>query len=123
MPGAPLARDFSVGCPARGVATRLSSAVLMGRTVSAARGVLPFRWLWSRIVSVAEVDKQCVAFHSIGEEPVGKLGGLALQCVSICGAKERWKPARRWLSREHGGGLLTEHLSMEGAPGLEICSF
>jgi hypothetical protein len=40
-------------------------------------------------------------------------------CASIREAKERWKPARRWLSREHGGGLLREHLSMEGTSGLE----
>jgi hypothetical protein len=74
LPDAPLARGLSVGRPARDTATRLSSAVLMGHTGSAARGVLPFRWLWSRIVSVAEVDKQCVAFCAMGEEPVGTLG-------------------------------------------------
>lgn len=72
LPSAPLARDLSVGRPARDAATRLSSAVLMGKTVSAARGVLPFRWLWSRIVSVAEVDKQCAALNPTGEESVDK---------------------------------------------------
>jgi hypothetical protein len=45
----------------------------MGHTGSAARGVLPFRWLWSRIVSVAEVDKQRVALNPTGEESVDKL--------------------------------------------------
>jgi hypothetical protein len=40
-------------------------------------------------------------------------------CASIREAKERWKPARRRLSREYGGGLLREHLSMEGTSGLE----
>jgi hypothetical protein len=74
LPDTPLARGLSVGRPARDVATRLSSAVLKGHTGSAARGVLPFRWLWSRIVSIAEVGKQCAAFRSMGEEPVGKPG-------------------------------------------------
>jgi hypothetical protein len=119
LPGTPLARDFSVGRPARGVVTRLSSAVRMGHTISAARGVLPFRRLWSRVVSVAEVDKQRVALGPAGEESVDTLGSLVLQCASIREAKERWKPVRRWLSREHGGGFLREHLSMEGTPGLE----
>jgi hypothetical protein len=40
-------------------------------------------------------------------------------CASIRGAKERWKPARRRLSREHGGGFLRDHLLMEGTSGLE----
>jgi hypothetical protein len=40
-------------------------------------------------------------------------------CASIREAKECWKPARRWLSREHGGGFLREHLLMEGTSGLE----
>jgi hypothetical protein len=44
----------------------------MGHTVRAARGVLPFRWLWSWIVSVAEIGKQCAAFFATGEEPVDK---------------------------------------------------
>lgn len=66
----PLARDISVGRPARGVVTRLSSAVPMGYTGGAVRGVLPFQRLWSRIVSIAEVDKQRVAFEPTGEEPV-----------------------------------------------------
>jgi hypothetical protein len=56
--------------PARGVVTRLSSAVLMGYTGDAARGVRPFRRLWSWIVSVAEVDKQRVAIAPAGEESV-----------------------------------------------------
>jgi hypothetical protein len=43
LPSTPLAHDVSVGHPARDMATRLSSAVLMGHTGSAARGVLPFR--------------------------------------------------------------------------------
>jgi hypothetical protein len=43
-------------------------------------------------------------------------------CASIREAKERWKPAHRWLSRERGGGFLREHLSMEGTSGLEGCS-
>jgi hypothetical protein len=47
--------------PARGVVTRLSSAVWKGYTDYAARGVRPFRRLWSWIASVAEIDKQCVA--------------------------------------------------------------
>jgi hypothetical protein len=55
--------------PARGVVTRLSSAVYMGHTVNAARGVRPFQRLWSWIVSVAEIDKQCVASSPVGEEP------------------------------------------------------
>lgn len=55
---------------ARGDVTRLSSAVWMGHTIDAARGVLPFRWLWSWIDSVAEVDKQRVAIPPAGEEPV-----------------------------------------------------
>jgi hypothetical protein len=42
-----------------------------------------------------------------------------LMCASILEAKEHWKPARRRLSREHGGGLLREHLSMEDTSGLE----
>jgi hypothetical protein len=41
----------------------------MGHTTHAARGVRPFRRLWSRIVSVAEIDKQCVAIAPAGEEP------------------------------------------------------
>jgi hypothetical protein len=56
--------------PARGVVTRLSSAVFAGHTVNAARGVWPFRRLWSWIVSVAEIDKQRVAIAPAGEEPV-----------------------------------------------------
>jgi hypothetical protein len=59
--------------PARGVVTRLSSAVYMGHTVNAARGVRPFQRLWSWIVSVAEVDKQRVAITPTGEEPVDTL--------------------------------------------------
>jgi hypothetical protein len=54
--------------PARGVVTRLSSAVWKGHTSHAARGVRPFQRLWSRIVSVAEIDKQCVASSPAGEE-------------------------------------------------------
>jgi hypothetical protein len=42
----------------------------MGKTGNAARGVRPFQWLWSWIVSVAEVDKQRVAIAPAGEEPV-----------------------------------------------------
>jgi hypothetical protein len=42
----------------------------MGHTIDAARGVWPFRWLWSWIDSVAEVDKQRVAIPPAGEEPV-----------------------------------------------------
>jgi hypothetical protein len=53
--------------PARGVVTRLSSAVWMGYTIDAARGVRPFQRLWSWIVSVAEVDKQRVAIAPAGE--------------------------------------------------------
>lgn len=56
--------------PARGVVTRLSSAVWMGYTGNAARGVRPFQRLWSWIVSVAEIDKQRVAIAPRGEEPV-----------------------------------------------------
>jgi hypothetical protein len=56
--------------PARGVATRLSSAVWKGYTGNAARGVRPFQRLWSWIVSVAEIDKQRVAITPRGEEPV-----------------------------------------------------
>lgn len=59
--------------PARGVVTRLSSAVWMGHTTHAARGVRPFQQLWSRVVSVAEIDKQCVAITPAGEEPVDTL--------------------------------------------------
>jgi hypothetical protein len=44
----------------------------MGHTIGAARGVLPFRWLWSWIVSVAEIGKQCAALVPMGEEPVDK---------------------------------------------------
>jgi uncharacterized UPF0146 family protein len=56
--------------PARDDVTRLSSAVFVGKTGNAARGVRPFRRLWSWIVSVAEVDKQRVAISPTGEEPV-----------------------------------------------------
>jgi hypothetical protein len=42
----------------------------MGYTGDAARGVRPFRRLWSWIVSVAEVDKQRVAIAPAGEESV-----------------------------------------------------
>lgn len=56
--------------PARGVVTRLSSAVWMGYTIDAARGVRPFQRLWSWVVSVAEIDKQRVAIAPSGEEPV-----------------------------------------------------
>jgi hypothetical protein len=59
--------------PARGVVTRLSSAVFLGHTGNAARGVRPFQRLWSWIVSVAEVDKQRVAITPTGEEPVDTL--------------------------------------------------
>lgn len=56
--------------PARGVVTRLSSAVWMGYTIDAARGVRSFQRLWSWVVSVAEIDKQRVAIAPAGEEPV-----------------------------------------------------
>jgi hypothetical protein len=56
--------------PARGVVTRLSSAVWMGHTIDVARGVRPFQRLWSWVVSVAEIDKQRVAITPAGEEPV-----------------------------------------------------
>jgi len=56
--------------PARGVVTRLSSAVWMGHTIDAARGVRPFQRLWSWVVSVAEIDKQRVAITPSGEQPV-----------------------------------------------------
>lgn len=52
--------------PARGIVTRLSSAVWKGNTDYAARGVRPFQWLWSWIASVAEIDKQCVAITARG---------------------------------------------------------
>lgn len=55
--------------PARGVVTRLSSAVWMGYTIDAARGVRPFQRLWSWVVSVAEIDKQRVAITPAGEQP------------------------------------------------------
>jgi hypothetical protein len=42
----------------------------MGHTTHAARGVRPFQRLWSWIVSVAEIDKQCAAIPPTGEEPV-----------------------------------------------------
>jgi hypothetical protein len=45
----------------------------MGHTTHAARGVRPFQRLWSRIDSVAEIDKQCAAITPAGEEPVDTL--------------------------------------------------
>jgi hypothetical protein len=42
--------------------------VWTGHTNHAARGVRPFQQLWSRIVSVAEIDKQCVAISLADEQ-------------------------------------------------------
>lgn len=74
MPGIAEVRPWPVisrlARPARGVVTRLSSAVWKGYTGNAARGVRPFQRLWSWIVSVAEVDKQRGAITPMGEEPV-----------------------------------------------------
>jgi hypothetical protein len=41
----------------------------------------------------------------------------SFSCESIENAKERRKPAQRWLSRGYGGGFSKEHLSVEGASG------
>jgi len=69
MRGKSLTRDISVGSASQGARPPAEAAQCFRATGSAARGVRPIVRLWSRIVSVAEIDKRRAAFAPAGEKP------------------------------------------------------
>jgi hypothetical protein len=72
--GRPLTRDISVGSASQGAQPPAKAAQCFWATRSAARGVRSVRRLWSRVVSVAEIDKRRVALALAGEEPADTPG-------------------------------------------------
>jgi hypothetical protein len=117
IPRRPLTRDISVGRASKGAQPPAKAAQCFWATKSAARGVRSITRLWSRVVSVAETNKRRVALALAGEELANTLGS-SFSCESTEQAKERRKPAARWLNCGYGGGLLMqEYLSVEDAPG------
>jgi hypothetical protein len=72
--GRPLTRDISVGSASQGAQPPAKAAQCFWATRSAVRGVRSVRRLWSRVVSVAEIDKRRVALALAGEEPADTPG-------------------------------------------------
>lgn len=60
----PLTRDISVGSASQGAPSPAEAAQCFWATRSAARGVRSIKRLWSRIVSVAEIDKRRAAYRA-----------------------------------------------------------
>lgn len=88
-------------------------------TAGMVSGVRKVLWLWSWIVSIAEVDRRRSAWNHLRRK--AKVLGLASSARAMRGESAS-EAGLRWRNRKYGGGLTVSeselrHLSVEGASG------